>query len=131
MINKLIKVNMAILLLVIVGCTKPEETKTACEQLDEIDLEMLNLIDQINKLYQDDKSFLKAFKDSQIYWIQYRNRQVKAVYPLSPRKYDFDVGECKCEVYRDLTKIRVKELKKWIEGMPESQCQGSIPIKTK
>lgn len=97
-----------------------------CAQLDAIDLKMLNLIKEIEEKYKADKAFIKAFKDAQVYWVQYRNRHVKAIFPLSPRKYAYDVGECKCEVYRDLTQDRVKQLQKWVEGVDEDKtCKGS------
>lgn len=103
------------------------DDKTACEQLDEIDRVMLDLIEEIKEKKKDDKLFLTAFKDAQIYWIQYRNRQVKAVFPMSPNKYDYNVGECKCAIYRDLTLLRVEELKRWTKETPYTEdCPGTI-----
>ncbi len=110
------------------GCSQSPET-TACKQLDEIDLEMLNIIKQIEQEYQQDEEFMLALKDAQLFWTQYRNRQVKAVFTKSPKNYDYLVGECKCEIYRDLTALRVKELQKWLDGVsPEVTCKGSYKV---
>ncbi len=118
------KIVIFTLIMVLIGCK--QEQKTVCEQFDEVDLEMLTLIDDIKKEYAGKKEFLKAFDDAQIYWIQYRNRQIKAIFPFSPKQYKYDVGDCKCEVYRELTEVRIKELRKWVEGVPKSEiCRGS------
>ncbi len=122
-------VGAAIILSALLQCAQPDK-QTACEQLDEIDLQMLNMIKQIKNEYKHDQKFLAAFNDAQLYWTQYRNRQVKAIFPLTPNKYEYNVGECKCEVYRDLTKLRVKELQKWLDGVPENTtCKGSYKVK--
>jgi len=61
-----------------------DENVSACQQLDQVDLKMLNMLKEIKKVYKNDKPFIKALENAQIYWIQYRNRQVKAIFPLSP-----------------------------------------------
>ncbi len=105
---------------------KPEK-QNPCKEFDKIDLEMLQIIDEINSRYAEDRKFIAAFKDAQIYWIQYRNRHIKAIYPLEPKKYDFDVGKCKCEVYSTLTLKRIEELKQWVDGVPEAAgCEGTF-----
>lgn len=138
------KLNILVLTALIVLCftrcerEKPENNTNEikflsgdpCKQLDEIDKKMLDMIEQIKEEYKGDKGFILAFNDAQVYWIQYRNRQVKAMFPKSPRKYKYDVGECKCKAYRDLTVIRVKELQKWLDGVsPSETCTGSYKIK--
>ena len=139
------KISNVIMVILLLGCSKNSEeftttdsvvssefvyeASTPCKQLDEIDLRMLNIIKQIEQEYQHDEIFLFAFNDAQIFWTQYRNRQVKAVFPLPPKKYDYPVGECKCEIYRDLTELRVKELQKWIDGVPSDiTCTGSYKL---
>jgi uncharacterized protein YecT (DUF1311 family) len=112
-----------------ISCAKPEEGLAPCDALTQADREMLDLIEEIENEYQNDKEFITAFKNSQVYWVQYRNRQVKAVYPKSPKKYDFDVGACKCELMREMTELRIIELRRWTEGIPESQCAGSYKTK--
>ena len=102
---------------------------TACQRYDEVDLKMLNTIKQINSEYQNDEKFLYALKEAQIYWIQYRNRQAKAVFTLQPKQYDYPVGECKCELYTELTLIRIKELERWLKGVsPDEDCPGSYKV---
>jgi uncharacterized protein YecT (DUF1311 family) len=120
---------LLILAAIAISCAKPEEDLTPCDALTQADREMLSLVEQIEAEFQNDKEFITAFKNSQIYWTQYRNRQVKAVYPKSPKKYDFDVGACKCELIREMTELRIKELRKWTDGIPESQCAGSYKTK--
>ena len=119
--------------LLFVSCSESSKVEnsdlTVCERYDEIDLKMLNTIKQITAEYQGDEKFLDAFKDAQIYWIQYRNRQIKAVFPLQPKDYDYDVGACKCELYSELTTIRINELERWLQGVPaEENCAGSFKV---
>jgi len=133
--NSIYPITLALLWGLFSGCSNQSEQrsfnpdKTACQQLDEIDLEMLNLVKQIKAEYRDDEVFIAALNDAQTFWTQYKNRQVKAVFPLSPKNYDYDVGECKCEIYRDLTVLRVKELQKWIDGVAaEVTCRGTYQV---
>lgn len=130
--QKKVKIRMILLAMPLVAnlsCSNQTQENN-CQQFDKVDLEMLNMIAVIEKEYQADKAFIKAFKESQIYWIQYRNRHIKAVYPLSPKKYNYDVGDCKCIIYRDLTLTRISELKKWIDGVPaEETCQGTYKVR--
>ena len=122
---KTLKFSAFLFVLLLAGCTNTTETLPPCKEYSKADLEMLDLIDQIKEENKEDMVFLKAFDEAQIYWVQYRNRQVKAVFPLSPRKYDFNVGDCKCEIYSDLTKLRIEELRKWVVGVPEGNCAGT------
>lgn len=125
------KIGIPLLLLIIISCEKPA-TKDPCKELDAVDKKMLDMVEQIKGEYKSDRVFLTYFKNSQIYWTQYRNRQVQAIFPPdSPRrKYEYDTGPCKCEVYRDLTEIRIKELQKWLDGVPkDTNCRGSYKIK--
>lgn len=114
------------------NCGQKQETssdKTVCEIYDEVDLKMLNIIELISDEYQHDEKFLAAFKDAQIYWIQYRNRQAKAVFPLQPKEYEYNVGDCKCKLYTELTRIRIKELEKWLDGVSaDEECPGSFKV---
>lgn len=111
------------------GCEQTPVDFDPCDALTKVDREMLDLVAEIEKDYKDDEVFITAFKESQIYWTQYRNRQVKAVFPLSPRKYDFDVGECKCELMSAMTSARIEELKKWTIGIGSNHCHGTYKVK--
>jgi len=103
-----------------------DENETYCKQLDQVDLKMLNMLETIRTNNKADKEFLRAFNNSQIYWTQYRHMQIKAVFPLSPNKYDFNVGECKCKLSRDLTSRRVDDLKKWTSTQEgDVNCLGT------
>lgn len=129
--NIFTKLSILTLTLFVLSC-QHKETKDPCKELDEVDRKMLDMVEQIKDEYKSNRVFLTYFKNSQIYWTQYRNRQVQAIFPPdSPRrKYEYDTGPCKCEVYCDLTEIRIRELQKWLDGVPKSTiCRGSYKIK--
>ena len=120
-------------------CSGPDEKKKpinyteVCEGYDAIDLEMLQVIEQIESTNRGNIKFLERFRDSQIYWIQYKDRHIRALYPedwdLYYRKnYGKQVfNSCKCKELIRLTELRVQELKWYLEGGPDDQqeCPSS------
>lgn len=104
-----------------------------CDVYDAIDLEMLNTYDEVMANYkgEDHKSFRKRFSASQVYWIQYRDRFVKALYPDDQEDYrqqDWKTySRCKCTELTLLTKNRIEELRLWLDGSPSrTNCPTSI-----
>lgn len=120
----------------IIGCTKSSKNEEfisytdICEGYDAIDLEMLETIEQIESENKEDIKFLERFRDSQIYWIQYKDRHLRSLYPedwdLYYRKnYGKQVfNSCKCKELIRLTNLRIKELKWYLEaGGPDGQTE--------
>lgn len=108
------------------SCNGPEDIDH-CSEFDAIDLEMLNLINKIQTKHQDNKRFLSNFNMEQVYWIQYRDNHLRAIYPQDwDRKYRKEYGKevfnpCKCKEMTRFTKERIKELKLWLKGGPGGQ----------
>ncbi|MEO9872335.1 lysozyme inhibitor LprI family protein [Ekhidna sp.] len=101
-----------------------------CKKLDVIDAEMQRLIAKIKAKYSSEELFEKRFEMSQVYWIQYRDRHVKALYPLDwnthyRKEYTKEVfNDCKCKENNRMTLIRIKELAFYLE---ESEEKGDCP----
>lgn len=104
-----------------------------CDELDAVDLEMLQKLDRIREDYKKEKSFLKRFNEAQIYWIQYKDRHVRALYPEKKEDYKKNYGMqynyCKCAEYTMLTKARNAELDRWIK--PKSSEKEDCPTSVK
>lgn len=117
------------------GCTNPSKKENpisyteVCEGYDVIDLEMLEVISEIESLHKEDFKFLERFRDSQVYWIQYKDRHLRSLYPedwdLYYRKnYGKQVfNSCKCKELIRLTELRVNELKWYLDGGPNNQTE--------
>ncbi len=124
---------VTLLLVVLFGCNtnsnkeKPMKYTEVCEGYDAIDLEMLQTIETIESQFKEDKKFLIRFRESQVYWIQYKDRHLRALYPedwdLYYRKnYGKQVfNACKCQELIRLTELRVQELKWYLGAGPSSQ----------
>jgi len=119
-------------IIILASCNKTNvKYADSCEEFNAIDLQLLNTIESINEKYKREKLFLQHFKNSQIYWIQYRDRQVRALYPLKKEDYSKQYGEsyglCKCKELTKLSKIRLKELERWLnEPNKTAECPNSI-----
>lgn len=129
------KKNWYLVLVVILStaaCTQQNKDFDHCEELNVVDREMLDIIDQIEEKYKDDQEFLTRFKDAQIYWIQYKDRHVRAMFPYKKKYYKENFGMtynyCKCKEWIRLTKLRNKELRRWLDGPSKEQeeCPNSI-----
>ncbi|MEM6812784.1 MAG: lysozyme inhibitor LprI family protein [Bacteroidota bacterium] len=121
------------------GCDSPkvqnniQNYKKVCKRYDIVDSEMLETINQIEIEFVKDQIFLERFRNSQIYWIQYKDRHLRALYPqdwdLYYRKnYGKQVfNACKCKELIRITEARVLELKMYLEGSPkdQSECPSS------
>jgi len=102
-----------------------EEFETACDEMDAVDLEMTKMVNKISNLHEG--IFKKRLEMSQVYWRQYRNRHLRALYPEDwKRVYAKEVGsevfnQCKCKEITRMTKNRIKELEMFFEGGPYDQ----------
>jgi uncharacterized protein YecT (DUF1311 family) len=117
--NRLKVINASWIAFILLISCQSNPKQNPCDKFDALDLKMLKLIELIEKKNSSNKRFLNSFKESQIYWIQYRNRQLKALYPLNNEHYEKEFGSdynlCKCVEHTRLTKIRIKELERWVE----------------
>ncbi len=116
------------------ACQNKSEAKLdPCTELDQVDKEMLDLLESIKTMHKSEEFFQKRFEMSQVYWIQYRNRHIRALYPKDwDRNYRKEYGKevfnsCKCKDLIRMTKMRIEELNMWIDGGPSNQkeCPSS------
>lgn len=127
--------NRAILLITVIvittfSCQQSDTTsgKSVCETYDQTDKVMLDLIDQIEQKYVDDRRFLNRLSDAQVYWVQYRDRHIRALFPRDIKDYKKEhkdrYFDCKCEELTKLTKQRISELSRWMGAATD--CPNSI-----
>lgn len=103
--------------------TATQEFRTADKQLNEV-------YQQIMKDYAANKPFIKNMKDAQRVWIQFRDAQMKARFPESPRYYGSSYPACYNNYLAELTRQRVEALREWLSGVTEGDvCGGSVGAK--
>lgn len=103
----------------LLGCMNKEDIDH-CKNLDQLDRQMLNTISLIESKYATEKELLRRFGDAQIFWIQYKDRHVRALYPMKKNYYSDtfgdDYNQCKCKEWARLTQVRIDEISTWLEG---------------
>ncbi len=115
------------LCLILSACENQPKNVDPCTEYDQVEKERLDLVASIETKFEKNGFFRKRFTMSQVYWIQYRNRHMRALYPQDwDRQYRKEHGEevfntCKCKELTRMTKARISELKMWIEGGPTDQ----------
>ncbi len=127
--RKKMKISLSIISLVlIIGCN-PESKGTydACTEFDQLDKEMTLLINDIENKFVGNREFIDAFNMEQVYWIQYRDRRLRSMYPKNwdtyyRKNYGKDVfNPCKCQELLRLANNRMDDLKLYVSGGPEDQ----------
>ncbi|MEQ8237845.1 MAG: hypothetical protein RIA69_01465 [Cyclobacteriaceae bacterium] len=89
---------------------------------------MLTITSQVNEKYSSDKAFLEDFKMEQVFWIQYRDRRLRAMYPRSwdnfyRKKFGREeFNTCKCQEMVRMAKIRIADLEMYINGSDAEQA---------
>ncbi len=118
-------VILSLPLLYMLACKPANDTrdyKEICVEFDNIDREMLDLIKTIRAKHKDHAKFQSNFNMEQVYWVQYRDTHLKAIFPEDwSRHYREQYGKelfngCKCQEMTRMTKNRIKELELWLEG---------------
>lgn len=121
---------LSVLFVSLFGQTQAEMNTKAKTEYENVDKELNQVYQAILQDYKSDTIFIKSMKEAQRQWVKYRDAQIKMKYP--PYK---DAGEsalpmCRNYYLKELTTNRIKELKKWIDGVEEGDvCSGSIKIK--
>ena len=104
-----------------------EDTYAVCSTFDENDLMMNDLIREIKEKYKSNRFFGPEFDMEQVYWIQYRDKRLRSIYPYDwntyyRREYGKEVfNPCKCEELNRMTLRRIKELELYLQGGPSDQ----------
>jgi uncharacterized protein YecT (DUF1311 family) len=81
--------------------------------------------------YKADTAFIKNFKASQRIWIQFRDAEMKAMYPDRESGYYGSIQPtCWSSYLTELTKERTKKITIWLVGIEEGDaCAGSVKRK--
>ncbi len=116
------------LISIIIGaasCTNQNAT-APCDEWNALAVEMKTVMDQIKANYESETLFLKRLGESQVYWLQYKERHMKMLYPegydITRRKYGEETfNPCKCKELTRLFKLRVDELKVFRDGPRKGQ----------
>lgn len=114
-----------VILLFTYGCAE-KKTYEPCDRWNELANEMQVVIGQIQKKYEGETLFLKRLDEAQVYWLQYKERHMKMLYPsgydVTRKKYGKEVfNPCKCKELSRLFELRVDELKVFLEGPRKGQ----------
>lgn len=106
--------------------TQAEMNEASYKDYLKADKELKILISKLNVLYVKNQPFLKALKESQRIWLNFRNAEIKLQFPDNDG-YGSIYPLCVNSLSEDITRTRIKELKKWLKRMPDGElCSGSI-----
>ncbi len=93
------------------------------------DAELNRVWKQVMKCYKDDKVFIGKMKTAQKAWLKFRDAHIESVFPAADKQMEYGsiYPTCVDYILEELTRERTRQLKKWIEGIPEGDgCSGSI-----
>lgn len=82
--------------------------------------------------YKDQPLFLEKLRASQRLWLQFRDAEVQALYPVGKgenvqAQYGSVYPMCESQAKAQLTAQRIQQLKVWLDGAQEGDvCAGSI-----
>jgi uncharacterized protein YecT (DUF1311 family) len=91
---------------------------------------------QILSDYKADTLFIKMVKQAQRSWVSFRDAHIASRFPLAndgkngAYQYGSVSNICACQEMADLTRQRITQLQKWLDGEPEGNvCTGSYRLK--
>lgn len=106
-----------------------EMNDDANKKFEQADRELNAVYQQILREYKSDPTFITRMKAAQRLWIQWRDAEMKAIFPAKDERLEYGsvFPMCYSVQLTDLTKERTKKLRVWIEGIPEGDvCGGSV-----
>lgn len=106
----------------------------ACAGADfsKADAELNSVWKSILAKYKDQPQFLDKLKASQRLWLQFRDAELEALYPVAKGQdariqYGSMYPTCYTGAKAKLTRQRTEQLKVWLDGAQEGDtCSGSI-----
>ncbi|SHL91081.1 Uncharacterized conserved protein YecT, DUF1311 family [Chitinophaga jiangningensis] len=110
--------------------SQAEMNKKATEAYRQADKELNDIYQAIQKEYAANKKFLENLRDAQRLWVQFRDAQLKAMFPEAAKNYGSMFPVCKSNYLTLLTTQRIESLRVWLNGLPAGEtCTGSIGVK--
>lgn len=105
----------------------------ACTRAEFIsaDNELNQVYQRIVREYADDPVFLDKLRKAQRAWLAFRDAELQALYPYAGEDSRLHYGSvwpvCANLALEELTRERSRELRRWLEGVPEGDvCAGSV-----
>jgi len=114
--------------------TQLELNQCAADEYAQADNGMNQIWKQIQLKYADQPLFLKKLKAAQLLWLQLRDAELEAKFPVdkqeNPRfQYGSVYPMCWASYKAALTNARVRDLKVWLTGEQEGDmCMGSVKL---
>ena len=95
------------------------------------DKELNQVYQTVLKEYKSDTVFIKSLRTSQKVWVQFRDAEMKMMYPDREPGYYGSIHPMCWSIYKtELTTERTKKLKIWLTGQEEGDsCSPSIKVK--
>lgn len=132
MLKVIVLVMMLLIPCFVLGQTQGEMEQGACDESKRADADLNREYQQLLHQYRDDVRFIRNARRAQRAWIAYRDAQSGLLYPYAERRgaYGSVYPMCRCMAVLELTKKRVEELRRWVDGVEEGDvCSGSIKIR--
>lgn len=119
------------------GCEAHASTQAvlnqcATDQLNEVDKELNRVYQAILSQYEEDHEFLEKLRKAQRAWLKFRDAELEARFPAEQKQahYGSVYPMCAAHYLVQLTQERIKQLRKWLEGVDEGDvCAGSVQIR--
>ncbi len=129
--TKMTGISMALLMAFCLadGSGRAWGADNSCAEYEKSDAELNKAYKKILNDYKQDQVFLEKLKQAQKAWLAFRDAHVNAVYPEADKQTEYGsaYGMCRCLVLKELTEVRVEQLKKWVDGVEEGDvCAGSV-----
>ncbi len=101
-----------------------------CDDYAKADAELNKVYAKVLREYAKDKVFVAKLRTAQRAWISFTTAHLASLYPNAAATYGSVNRSCRCQVLADLTRERILQLQKWLDGAEEGEvCAGSIKRK--
>jgi uncharacterized protein YecT (DUF1311 family) len=103
----------------------------ACHELQQIQVAVDAAYQTILKDYGDAPQFVRKLTEAQQAWTTFRDAQLEAIFPNEDKQAEYGSAYnlCRCVVLTELTKHRLHELRRWVNGVKEGDlCRGSARL---
>jgi uncharacterized protein YecT (DUF1311 family) len=119
---------LLILLIPLCSQTQAEQNQDACAAYKSDEL-LNTTYARVTKQYANNGVFLRKLKAAQRAWLFFRDAHLEALCPAADKQVDYGsvYPTCRCAALKELTEQRTRELKTWLDGIPEGAvCRGSV-----
>ncbi|MFY0253014.1 lysozyme inhibitor LprI family protein [Chitinophaga sp. 30R24] len=107
--------------------SQAEMNKQAAQEYKDADKKLNDIYQSILKDYAANKPFIQNLKEAQRLWVQFRDAQVKTMFPAAAKTYGSVFPMCRANYLSELTHQRSEALRVWLSGLPQGDvCTGSI-----